>query len=108
VAAVAHSRDLPVSPVSYHANPVAHAAAAVPNHLSFEVQHLDSPIGLAIDQQVTDGGIVLGDEPGIGIRVDEEQINAVPAANPVAWSAGPHIRPHRAGLRLVPEIGRLA
>jgi L-alanine-DL-glutamate epimerase-like enolase superfamily enzyme len=108
VAAVAHSRDLPVSPVSYHANPVAHAAAAVPNHLSFEVQHLDSPIGLAIDQQITDGGIVLGDEPGIGIRVDEERINAVPAANPVAWSAGPHIRPGRAGLRLVPEIGRLA
>ena len=106
VAAVAHSHDLPVSPVSYHANPVAHAAAAVPNHLSFEVQHLHSPIGLRIDQEIMDGGIVLGDEPGIGIRVDEEHINAVRAANPVAGIAGPHVRPRRAGLRLVPESRR--
>jgi L-alanine-DL-glutamate epimerase-like enolase superfamily enzyme len=103
VAAVAHSRDLPVSPVAYHANPVAHAAAAVPNHLCFEVQHLDAPIGLEIDQQVMDGGIVLGDEPGIGIRVDQERIDAVRAVDPVAGSAGPHIRPGRAGLRLVPD-----
>jgi L-alanine-DL-glutamate epimerase-like enolase superfamily enzyme len=103
VAAVAHSHDLPVSPVGYHANPVAHAAAAVPNHLSFEVQHLTSPVGLEIDQQIMDGGIVLGDEPGIGIRVDEEQINAVRAINPVASTTGPHIRPPRAGLRLVPD-----
>ncbi|GIF41838.1 mandelate racemase/muconate lactonizing enzyme family protein [Actinoplanes xinjiangensis] len=103
VAAVAHSHDLPVSPVSYHANPVAHAAAAVPNHLSFEVQHLDAPIGLRIDQEIMDGGIVLGDEPGIGIRVDEDHINAVRAANPVAAITGPHVRPRRAGLRLVPD-----
>jgi L-alanine-DL-glutamate epimerase-like enolase superfamily enzyme len=106
VAAVAHSRDLPVSPVSYHANPVAHAATAVPNHLSFEMQHLDSPIGLKIDQEIMDGGIVLGDEPGIGIRVDEEHINAVRAVNPVAPATGPHVRPRRAGLRLVPESRR--
>lgn len=95
-----------MSPVSYHANPVAHAAAAVPNHLSFEVQHLDAPIGLRIDQEITDGGIVLGDEPGIGIRVDEQHINAVRAATPVAGSTGPHARPRRAGLRLVAESRR--
>ncbi|GAA3349360.1 mandelate racemase/muconate lactonizing enzyme family protein [Amorphoplanes nipponensis] len=106
VAAVAHSHDLPVSPVSYHANPVAHAAAAVPNHLSFEVQHLEQPIGLRIDQEIADGGIVLGEEPGLGIRVDEDQINAVRAANPVAGTTGPHVRPRRAGLRLVPESRR--
>jgi L-alanine-DL-glutamate epimerase-like enolase superfamily enzyme len=104
VAAVAHSRDLPVSPVGYHANPVAHAAAAIPNHLSFEVQHLTAPIGLTIDQEVVDGGIVLGDEPGLGIRVDERQISAVRAANPAAGLTGPHVRPRRAGLRLVPDV----
>nr|WP_221379082.1 mandelate racemase/muconate lactonizing enzyme family protein [Actinoplanes polyasparticus] len=103
VAAVAHCHDLPVSPVTYHANPVAHAAAAVPNHLAFEVQHLTSPIGVEIDQEILDGGIVLGDQPGIGIRVDEERINAVRAATPVAGAAGPHVRPRRAGLRLVPD-----
>jgi L-alanine-DL-glutamate epimerase-like enolase superfamily enzyme len=103
VAAVAHCHDLPVSPVTYHANPVAHAAAAVPNHLAFEVQHLTSPIGVEIDQEIMDGGIVLGDQPGIGIRVDEERINAVRAATPVAGVGGPHVRPRRAGLRLVTD-----
>jgi L-alanine-DL-glutamate epimerase-like enolase superfamily enzyme len=106
VAAVAHGHDLPVSPVSYHANPVAHAAAAVPNHLSFEVQHLHPPIGLRIDQEITDGGIVLGDRPGLGIRIDEEQIDTVRATEPAAATAGPHVRPERAGLRLVPDPRR--
>ncbi len=103
VAAVAHARDLPVSPVAYHANPLAHAAAAVPNHLACEVQDLTSPIGLMVDQEYQDGGIVLGDEPGIGIRVDEERIDAYRAANSPAAIAGPHVRPDRAGLRLVPD-----
>ncbi|GAA0413748.1 mandelate racemase/muconate lactonizing enzyme family protein [Microbispora corallina] len=103
VAAVAHGRDLPVSPVAYHANPLAHAATAVPNHLAFEVQDLSSPVGLQVDQEFDDGGIVLGDEPGIGIRVDEEHIKISRAANPPAAITGPHVRPDRAGLRLVPD-----
>ncbi|MGA5299693.1 mandelate racemase/muconate lactonizing enzyme family protein [Nucisporomicrobium flavum] len=106
VAAVAHSHDLPVSPVAYHANPVAHAAAAVPNHLAFEVQGLSAPIGLRVDQEYDDGGIVLGDAPGIGIEVDEDGIVAARAADPAARHAGPHVRPGRAGLRLVPESVR--
>jgi L-alanine-DL-glutamate epimerase-like enolase superfamily enzyme len=103
VAAVAHSRDLPVSPVAYHTNPVAHAAVAVPNHLAFEVQDLSAPIGLHVDQEFEDGGIVLGDEPGLGIRVDEDHIHAVRAADPPAAIDGPHVRPKRAGLRLIPD-----
>jgi L-alanine-DL-glutamate epimerase-like enolase superfamily enzyme len=103
VAAVAHGRDLPVSPVAYHTNPLAHAAAAVPNHLAFEVQDLSFPIGLEVDQEFEDGGIVLGEEPGLGIRVDEDHINAVRAVNASTPSAGPHVRPDRAGLRLVPD-----
>ena len=103
VAAVAHSRDLPVSPVAYHANPLAHAAAAIPNHLAFEVQDFTPPVGLEVDQEYADGGIRLGDEPGLGIRLDEDLIRTVRAANPPAAAAGPHVRPGRAGLRLVPE-----
>jgi len=100
VATVAHSRDLPVSPVGYMGNPVAHAAASVPNHLSIEVQDLNYPFGIAVDQTIADGGIVLGDEPGIGFTVDEAKIAG--AAARLAWSdpAGPHVRPRRAGLRL--------
>ena len=63
VAALAHGHDLPVSPVGYNANPLAHAAAAVPNHLVIEVQDLGAPARPHRRPGVTDGGIVLGDAP---------------------------------------------
>jgi L-alanine-DL-glutamate epimerase-like enolase superfamily enzyme len=101
VATLAHGHDLPVSPVAYNANPIAHAAAAVPNLLSHEVQDLHFPLGLSVDQEFEDGGIVLGDRAGIGIAVDESKLSAAVPAAPAA--SGPHIRPARAGLRLVAE-----
>lgn len=102
VAAAAHFHDLPVSPVGYNGNPLAHAATAVPNHLATEVQDVEFPAGLKVDQTVEDGGIVLGDEPGLGITVDE---SAFVHSGDWGWlmSDGPHVRPTRAGLRLVPE-----
>ncbi|WP_345763271.1 mandelate racemase/muconate lactonizing enzyme family protein [Diaminobutyricibacter sp. McL0608] len=103
VATLAHGRDLPVSPVAYNGNPVAHAAAAVPNLLTYEVQDLHFPVGLDIDQQFDDGGIVLGDRPGIGIVVDESQMTLAGAVPTIPAAAGPHIRPERAALRLVAE-----
>jgi len=102
VAVLAHGHDLPVSPVGL-TSVTAHATTAMPNHLTSEVQDLGQPIGVALDQAVADGGIVLGDAPGAGIVLDEARIAAlVPAAG---WTrtTGPHVRPARAGLRLVPE-----
>lgn len=103
VAILAHGRDLPVSPVAYSTNPLAHAAAALPNHLVTEVQDLNVPFGLTVDQEIADGGIVLGNSPGLGITVDEELIARADAG--VGWRSrsGPHVRPERAGLRLVAE-----
>jgi L-alanine-DL-glutamate epimerase-like enolase superfamily enzyme len=110
VAYAALSRDLPVSPVGLTLNSaIAHAAAAVPNHLSAEVQDLGTPFGLRIDQEVTDGGILLGEEPGSGIFVDEAAIVAlVDGTAEARWEVpgGPHIRPRRAGLRLAGEDDR--
>ncbi|CAN5257535.1 mandelate racemase/muconate lactonizing enzyme family protein [soil metagenome] len=105
VAYAAHSHVLPVSPVGLSANPsVAAAAAAVPNHLSAEVQDVGSPFGVVIDQEFSDGGIILGDTPGNGVSVDEELI--AQHQRPASWSLpeGPHVRSRRAGLRLVTEI----
>jgi L-alanine-DL-glutamate epimerase-like enolase superfamily enzyme len=102
LATVAASRDLPVSVVGYNANPaVASAMAAVPNHLTTEVQGLEFAPGLSVDHEFVDGGIVLGDRPGNGIEVDVEAITEL--ATTADWSnpAGPHVRPKRAGLRLV-------
>jgi L-alanine-DL-glutamate epimerase-like enolase superfamily enzyme len=103
VSVLALGHDLPVSPVAYDVNPLAHASAAVPNHLVTEVQDLELPVGLRADQEIADGGIVLGDAPGLGIEVDEEMIGALREAGEWATVAGPHVRPADAGLRLAPR-----
>jgi L-alanine-DL-glutamate epimerase-like enolase superfamily enzyme len=100
VAIAAHSRDLPVSPVGYNTNPLAHAAVAIPNHLSTELQNLNQPFGLGVDQTFEDGGIVLGDAPGLGITVDEGAIAGSEVLAAWTQEGGPHVRPARAGLRL--------
>lgn len=103
VATLAHAHDLPVSPVGYNANPVAAAAAAVPNHLVTEIQDLAPPVGIITDQDIADGGIVLGDAPGNGYTIDEDLITAARTSGHWAAPAGPHVRPADAGLRLVAD-----
>ncbi|MCT9819623.1 mandelate racemase/muconate lactonizing enzyme family protein [Microbacterium sp. W1N] len=106
VATVAHGRLLPVSPVGLTANyALAAAAAAIPNHLSAEIQDLGAPLGVILDQQIADGGVVLGDEPGAGIRLDESAIDTARAGSGWAEAAGPHVRSPRAGLRLITDTG---
>jgi L-alanine-DL-glutamate epimerase-like enolase superfamily enzyme len=105
VALAAHARDLPMSPVGLSAShAAAHAAAAIPNHLSAEVQDLGSPFGVTIDVEYADGGIVLGDQPGAGVTIDEDAI-AQHTVTEAGWPVpqGPHVRPRRAGLRLVAD-----
>lgn len=102
LATVAAARDLPISPVGYNANPaVAAAMTAVPNHLTTEVQDVRFAAGVLVDQEFADGGIVLGDTPGSGISIDESAIEAAAAGEGWLQPAGPHVRPTRAGLRLV-------
>jgi hypothetical protein len=92
--------------VGLTSNPaVAHAAAAAPNHLSAEVQDLGAPFGVTVDQEYADGGIVLGDQGGAGIQIDETLIrDANPQGN---WreEAGPPVRPARAGLAMTAQDG---
>ena len=109
VAYAAHSRDLPVSPVGLTANPaVAHAAASVPNHLSAEVQDLGAPFGLTVDQHFADGGVVLGDQPGNGVTVDDVAIAQNQRTATGLAKEGPHVRSRRAGLRLVADSPAIA
>ncbi len=104
VAYAAHSRDLPVSPVGLTANTaVGHAAAAIPNHLSAEVQDLGAPFGVTVDETYEDGSIVLGTNPGNGIEVDEAAIATDQRTASWLIATGPHVRSDRAGLRLVPD-----
>jgi L-alanine-DL-glutamate epimerase-like enolase superfamily enzyme len=100
VAALAHAYDLPVSPIGNTPVALLHAATSVPNHLASELQGLQPPIGVAMDLHVEDGAFVLGDTPGLGIRVDEKVMTAAPQHTAHAPD-GPHIRPEQAGRRLL-------
>jgi L-alanine-DL-glutamate epimerase-like enolase superfamily enzyme len=101
VSALAHAFDLPVSPVAYNANPLVHAAAAVPNHLALEVQDLGFPVGITADQEFEDGHVVLGETPGLGLTVDEAAVLALGEQADWGLGEGPHVRPERAGRRLI-------
>lgn len=102
VGALAHAHDLPVSPIGL-TFAVTAASAALPNLLSTEVQDLSWPLGVLVDQEIADGGRVLGDAAGNGITLDVGRFEQ--NADAVGWTArtGPHLRPRRAGLRLMPE-----
>lgn len=74
-----------------------------------KVEDLGKPFGLVIDQESADGGVMLGDEPGSGILVDEAMI--VAHAEETALAEGhvaesPHIRSRRAALRAAGEVDR--
>lgn len=101
LALAAHLHDRPVSIVGHNSNPATvQVAPAIPNHLTTEVQALTWAPGVLVDQEFSDGGIVLGEEPGNGISLDEAAIITTGASG---WTdpAGPHRRPERAGLRLL-------
>ena len=100
VANYALANQLPYSPVGYNANPVAAAAASVPNHIVTEIQALYPPVGVVSDQSIEDGGIVLGDEPGLGYTIDETLIAQERRSGAWTIEAGPHVRPANAGFTL--------
>jgi L-alanine-DL-glutamate epimerase-like enolase superfamily enzyme len=106
VAALAHAHDLPVSPVGTTPIGLVHAATSVPNHIVAELQDLTPPVGVTLDLRIEDGGYVLGDSPGLGVRVDEAAIAAIGARAKLSGtelSEGPHVRPEHAGRRLLPQ-----
>jgi L-alanine-DL-glutamate epimerase-like enolase superfamily enzyme len=100
VAVLAHAHDLPVSPIGTTPMCLLHAATSVPNHITSELQDLTPPFGLTVDVTVEGGQFVLGDEPGIGIRIDEATIAASTPQPGRTSPPGPHVRPANAGCRL--------
>ncbi|MGV9981653.1 mandelate racemase/muconate lactonizing enzyme family protein [Micromonospora wenchangensis] len=101
VSALAHAYDLPVSPIGNHPVGLLHAATSVPNHMVSELQDLHPPVGITRDLHVEDGAFVLGDSPGLGVTVCEEEIGRYPRRSDVPTPDGPNVRPERAGRRLL-------
>jgi L-alanine-DL-glutamate epimerase-like enolase superfamily enzyme len=104
VSSLAHAFDLPVSPVGNSPIGLLHAATSVPNHLTSELQDLDPPVGVSLDLHVEDGAFLLGDTPGLGIRVDDRAIRAAAHRFTAPAAEGPNVRPERAGRRLLPDL----
>ena len=100
VAALAHAHDLPVSPVGTTPVALLHAATSTPNHLASELQDLRPPVGLDVDVHVEDGAFILGDSPGLGVRIDEAAIVGAYTGDATV-PGGPHVRPEVAGRRLL-------
>lgn len=101
VAALAHAHDLPVSPVGNIPVGLLHAATCVPNHIVSELQDLQPPVGVTVDHHVQDGAFILGDSPGLGVRIDEAAIEARVQRTEAPTPHGPNVRPERAGQRLL-------
>ncbi|WP_433268484.1 mandelate racemase/muconate lactonizing enzyme family protein [Micromonospora vinacea] len=102
--ALAHAHDLPVSPIGNSPVGLLHAATSVPNHLTSELQDLHPPVGISIDLHVEDGAFILGDAPGLGVRVDEERIRAANRRPQAPTADSPNVRPERAGRRLLAGV----
>ena len=107
VAALAHAYDLPVSPIGNSPVGLLHAATSVPNHLVSELQDLRPPVGITRDLHVEDGAFVLGDTPGLGVTIAEEEIRTYPRRSDVPTPDGPNVRPERAGRRLLAEVDQV-
>ncbi|TDC44319.1 mandelate racemase/muconate lactonizing enzyme family protein [Micromonospora sp. KC213] len=105
VSALAQAHDLPVSPVGNTPVALLHAATSVPNHIASELQDLEPPVGLDVDVDVEDGAFILGDSPGLGIRVDEVAITAAGGERKFV-PRGPQVRPEQAGRRLLAVTDR--
>ncbi|WP_035701207.1 mandelate racemase/muconate lactonizing enzyme family protein [Glycomyces tenuis] len=100
VAALANAHELPVSLIGNTPVGLLHAAASVPNHLAGELQGLLPPVGVSLDLHVEGGAFVLGDAPGLGVRIDERTIAALEPRPSEPDPDGPAIRPETAGRRL--------
>jgi L-alanine-DL-glutamate epimerase-like enolase superfamily enzyme len=76
VAHLAHAFELPVAMMNCPGHFMSHLAAALPNHIALEVVFVtpDPSNILTSDVHIEDGHIVLGDSPGHGLSIDEDEL----------------------------------
>ena len=98
VANLAYAYELPVSMMNCQANYMAHLAAALPNHMAMEVVDPGREHCLTFDNAIEDGFIVLGNELGLGIEVDEGKLRELQQNPPQRKSGFPFSRREGAGL----------
>ena len=102
IARFALAHDIPVTMMNAQADFMAHVAAALPNHNAMEVVDPGREHCLIYDHRVEDGHIMLSEEPGLGIQVNEEVLADLQANPPTGKGSFPLYRREGAGRYVVP------
>jgi L-alanine-DL-glutamate epimerase-like enolase superfamily enzyme len=102
VAHLARLYDLPVSMMNSQANFMGHVAASLPNHTTLEVLDCGREQCLEFDNRIEDGYLLLGHEPGFGVKVNAAKLAALQAQPPTGIGRFPFPRREGAGRYLVP------
>ena len=84
------------------ANYMAQIAAALPNHNMMEVVDPGREHCLKWNHRIEDGYIVLSDDPGYGIEIDEATLKKLQANPPTGRGKFPFPRREGAGRYIVP------
>lgn len=77
IANLTYAFDRPVTLMNCPGNFMAPVAACLPNHIGMEVVDAGRDVCFSVDSHIEDGWIVLGDSPGNGIVVDEQQLAVI-------------------------------
>ena len=102
VANLAYAFELPFSLMNCQANFMAHLGAALPNHMAIEVVDPGREHVMKFSHHIEDGWVVLSDDPGIGIQIDEKKLAKMKADKPPREANWPFPRREGAGLVIVP------
>lgn len=104
VAHLAYAFELPVAMMNCPGHFMAHLAAALPNHIALEVVFAtpDPPNVVTSDISIKDGYIVLGDAPGHGLSINEDELEKHAVENPRTQSLSADRHRRGAGLYSVP------
>jgi L-alanine-DL-glutamate epimerase-like enolase superfamily enzyme len=104
VAHLAYAFELPVAMMNCPGHFMAHLAAALPNHIAIEVVFAtpDPPNVVTSDTSIKDGYIVLGDTPGHGLSINEDELEKHAVEKPRTHSLSADRHRRGAGLYYVP------
>ena len=98
IANFAHAYELPVSMMNCQANFMAHLAAVLPNHLAMEVVDPGREHCLQHSSIVDEGFILLNEDPGLGLSIDDGVLDILISNPPERESNFPFPRREGAGL----------
>lgn len=98
IANLAHAYELPVSMMNCQANFMAHLAATLPNHLAMEIVDPGREHCIKYSNILDEGFILLNEDPGLGLTVDTDALEALVSNPPQRQSNFPFPRRKGAGL----------